>query len=208
MAAECVKPKGEHFSVSLLAFPSSTKNTWLYHAIWPFGFNRTQCNDLLAATEGGKRIESETHIAVISKTVVDILSKTAHSLEELHVPALGKYVVGGSTLDASMTTEVPASFSGDNFHVYLDADFVNVPLTLRAAQPTDQFQPLGLEYHVNVLDYLREKGQSPSAILQTYVCVTSENRIAWLVGTQIAHWCALRSSTSSILSLSFGRHDH
>ena len=95
---------------------------------------------------------------------------------------------------------------GSEHKASLNSNAVALPLSLRIMQKEDTFQPLGLDYKVNVRKFLKDKGFGPAQMKEMYVLETSDKRICWIPEVQIADWCKIDADTSQILSLSFGRY--
>jgi len=197
---------GNNFSIDLQAFPKTSTAIWLYHALRPFGFNRTQCADLLNAQEAGKKIETDKYIAVLGKNAVDILPREFPQYKPVAIDSPGKYNNGDAFIEVTSKTFDGVLNLGSEHKASLDSGEITFPLTLRIIEDDDTFQPLGLDYKVNVRKFLKEKGIGPAQMKEMYVLKTSEGRICWIPEVQIAEWCKIDAGTSQILSLSFGRY--
>jgi tRNA(Ile)-lysidine synthase len=197
---------GANFSIDLQAIPEDSKATWLYHALRSFGFNRTQCADLLQAKEAGKKIESEKYNAVIRKNAVDVMLKEGAQNNPLTIPHPGQFNNGSVFIEVLNKTYDGVMNLGSEHKASLNSNAVTFPLSLRIMQEEDTFQPLGLDYKVNVRKFLKEKGFGPAQMKEMYVLKTSDGRICWIPEVQIAEWCKIDADTSQILSLSFGRY--
>jgi tRNA(Ile)-lysidine synthase len=207
-AASAIQEEGRHFTIDLQTFPEKQRDVWLYHALREFGFNRSQCQDLLQAKQAGKRIHAPTYDAVLRKQHVDIIAHDAQKAPAIKIDGPGSYQTVSHSLEISFTGPDEHVFSAGNVIVSLDATQVKFPLTLRLAESEDRFQPLGLEYEVTLKRYLREKGYGPAQQANLWVITSANGRIAWIPSVQIAHWCRIKSNTTSILSLSFHRHGY
>ena len=95
---------------------------------------------------------------------------------------------------------------GSGHTASLDLKAISFPLTLSMIDSEDVFQPLGLDYKVDVRKFLKEKEFGPAELKEMYVLKTSDGRICWIPEVQIAEWCKIHAKTSQILSLSFERY--
>lgn len=206
MSSHLLSRIGVNFSIDLKAIPEESKAIWIYHTIRPFGFNRAQCSDLLQAKEAGKKIESEKYEAIIRKNAVDIMLKNGAQHSTLTIPHTGKFNNGGVFIEVLNKTYDGVMNLGSEHKASLNSNAVALPLSLRIMQKEDTFQPLGLDYKVNVRKFLKDKGFGPAQMKEMYVLETSDKRICWIPEVQIADWCKIDADTSQILSLSFGRY--
>ncbi len=206
MAEQLRNAIGSNFSIDLNALPEQSKSTWLYHALRSFGFNRSQCDDLLLSKEGGKKIESEKYDAVIRKHAVDVLLKDGAQHNSLSISRAGEFNNGNVFIHVQHKLYDGVMHLGSEHQASLDFNAISFPLMLRIVDDKDSFQPLGLDYHVNARKFLKEKGVGPAQMKEMYVLKTSEGRICWIPEVQIAEWCKIDAVTSQILSLSFGRY--
>ncbi|NQV51877.1 MAG: tRNA lysidine(34) synthetase TilS [Flavobacteriales bacterium] len=206
MATKAVTLVGPHISIDLESFPAEHRATWLYHCLRPFGFNRSQCSDLEQAKQSGKKVEGSQYVAVTRKRGVDLLVKDPEAMPALRIEGPGTFHHHGITVELRPAGSPDNLTSGANVNVTLDAARLAFPLTLRNVNRTDHFQPLGLDYEVVLMDYLREKGAGPAEIAETFVLTEADGRIAWVPEVQIAQWCKIEAFTTSILSLSFRRN--
>lgn len=62
-------------TIDLSKLPSDSHDTWLYHCLRGFGFNRVQSSNLASSIESGKRVESKTHIATRTQKGIEVTQK-------------------------------------------------------------------------------------------------------------------------------------
>ncbi len=85
---------------------------------------------------------------------------------------------------------------------FVDAEVVEEPLTVRAWQAGDRFQPLGMEHTKLVSDLLTDERVPPHQRAgQLVLCDAS--RILWVIGHRVAHPVRVRPSTQHVLQLRF-----
>ena len=197
---------GSNYSIDLQTLPTESTATWLYHALRPFGFNRTQCEDLLKASEAGKKIESPRYEAILRKNAVDVILKDGAKNETIIITHVGEFNNGSVFIEVVSKDYNGVMNLGSEHTAMLDSKAISFPLTLTMIESEDVFQPLGLDYKVDVRKFLKEKGFGPAQLKEMYVLKTSDGRICWIPEVQIADWCKIDAKTSQILSLSFGRY--
>ena len=102
--------------------------------------------------------------------------------------------------------------TGDPMAAYLSPDALAEGAIIRAAQPGDRIQPLGMAAGSRkVADLYREAG-IPAAYRDRMPLVVTPRGVAWAVGVRIAEWAAVRGAESGgdgvpAVWVSFGRGD-
>jgi tRNA(Ile)-lysidine synthase len=91
--------------------------------------------------------------------------------------------------------------SGDPFQVWLDADQVVLPLSVRPRRPGDRYRPLGMDSHsLKLSDFFINHGL-PRRARPGWPLVCSGDAIAWVPGYQPAHDCRVTPATRRLLHL-------
>lgn len=88
----------------------------------------------------------------------------------------------------------------DNFCVYLDADRMPTELTIRPADKSGFYQPLGMKQAVPVQRYL-EKQHIPARARKHYPVICSGEEILWIPGFAPAETKKITSSTEKVICL-------
>ena len=90
----------------------------------------------------------------------------------------------------------------------LDADCVGKALRLRARQPGDRFQPLGMEQTKSLREFMIDT-RIPRQWRDGLPLVVSERGIVCVPGWRIAHWARVTQTTKRIMRLSLShRNEH
>lgn len=116
------------------------------------------------------------------------------------------------TCRAVMVSNAAALDTGNPMAAYLAPDALAEGAIVRAAQPGDRMQPLGMRSGRRKLaDLYREEGV-PAAYRDRMPVVVTPQGIAWAVGVRIAEWAAVRRAASGgdgvpAVLVSFGRED-
>ena len=85
---------------------------------------------------------------------------------------------------------------------YVDADRVRQPLTMRLWQPGDRFQPLGMQHHRLLSDFLKDCKLNEFEKRCVGVLTDADGHIVWVVGLRIDHRFRITSGTRQVLRLS------
>ncbi len=95
----------------------------------------------------------------------------------------------------------PWEDSRDESTAYLDAERVNLPLTVRGWRAGDTFQPLGMQGKtVKVADFFN-RSRIPVPAKKVWALVFSGNDLAWVTGMRLAHFCRVGDTTQKIIRL-------
>jgi len=128
------------------------------------------------------------------------------SEEKLILKVPGETVLqNGWILDAQM--ERVGKVVGDLFledHPYkahLDRSTLEFPLYLRTRREGDRIQPLGMEGHSLKLADFMTNIHLPRMARNRWPLVCSGDRVAWLPGYRLAHFCRVRSETRDVIVL-------
>lgn len=99
------------------------------------------------------------------------------------------------TCPAATLSDAAALDTGDPLAAYLSPDALAEGAIVRAAQPGDRMQPLGMATGRRKLaDLFREAGV-PAAYRERMPLVVTPRGIAWAVGVRIAEWAAVRPAS-------------
>lgn len=92
------------------------------------------------------------------------------------------------------------------FTEYIDADKVTGPLLIRAWEPGDAFQPLGMKHSKKISDFLTDI-QVPSYLRAAVPVVLAGDQIIWVVGYRISERVKRTPHTQRVLRLRLIPHD-
>lgn len=202
MSAHLSVQSGPHHVLLLKNLPPHARETWLYHCLRPFGFNRVQCRDLLVTGETGKSVKSGAFEAVVFKDEVHILNSDAALPMAVSIGNAGSYTFSEIALRLAFENAEKPFGNARQSYVKLDADKLEFPLILRMANSGDRFRPLGMAHEVGLLRYLKEKGFGPATHHSHPVLCDKKGEICLIVGVQIAEWCKLEPSSVRAVNIS------
>lgn len=166
--------------------------TLLFEWLYPYGFNASQCKQMLES-EAGAQFSSTTHR-------VTLCSGNKYELEELDVESVKPRLTG-------KIYAKPLNFKPEQGVLYLDAKCLeesNLKWELRPRKDGDRFKPFGMLSGTKLVnDVLAEAGVSASKRNQQYV-LTLNNEILWVVGVRTSANYPITEHTKNIIEI---RHE-
>jgi len=118
-------------------------------------------------------------------------------------PENGAVMLAGSEVHLYVTTSTPVQLSISE-GVWLDADKLHFPLTVRTWLPGDRIQPLGMKGTKKVSDVLTDLAV-PVSQRDSVLVVCSQGIIVWVIGHRMAHQFRITNSTKKYAKLYFYR---
>ena len=121
-------------------------------------------------------------------------------------------VPGGVALagDWQLTAErcaPPVSVGESSDRVWLDADVLPLPLTVRPRRVGDRFQPLGMEGRETKLSDFLINAKIPRRARGAWPLVVSGEQIAWIPGVRVAEPFRVTEKTQEVICLSLVRSE-
>lgn len=118
-------------------------STLLYEWLKPFGFHADQVKQMLSANVGAL-FYSDAHRLLVNRTQLIIEKQSLVNEEETFIIPAGAENVSLNVANLTFSYKIgqPKVFSNDPFVVYLNAEQVSFPMTLRRWQAGDVFYPL------------------------------------------------------------------
>ena len=189
---QCCRQEGDTLYINIKALHEAPSPLSVLHTIFePFGFNRTQVQQLLQCKQVGKQFQSSTHTAIVDRT--DILVAPTRPIPEDNDDRTP--LVDISTVDIA-----DCVILRDNQHAYLDADKVKGKLTVRPTRPGDRFRPFGMKGMKLVSNLLTDlKVNRLERSQQLVVC--DDERILWVVGRRVSEDCRVTEKTRRVICL-------
>jgi tRNA(Ile)-lysidine synthase len=187
------------WEIDLNSIPIPGRETWVYHSLRDFSFNRTQCSNLVNSSPGAEIKSGHYTAAIFNQTL--IIRDTAVPFQ-LEIDSIGTFPVSKQkNLKIELLDYAPNSLPTSKSHVWLDADEVHFPLKLRTIIAEDQFRPLGCDYSVKVNRYLKDRQMNRLDRPQQLVLSDPNNDVLWVCGIQIADRPKCSEKTKRVLSL-------
>lgn len=177
---------GLQIDLTKLADYQGAVATLLFEWLKPFGFHADQISQMLKA-EIGAVFYSTTHRLLLDRNYLKIELLAFVDQNERFVIATDSEKVQLSVAELTFTynTGQPNAFKNDPFIVYLDAEKLHFPLTLRRWQAGDVFYPLGLSGNSQKLqDFFTNQKLSRFDKERVWI-LESGGAICWIVGHRL-----------------------
>ena len=174
----------------------------LHEWLSPYGFNRSQIDQLLACLDGesGREFTSPTHTLVVDRDRL-VVEPVSAPMKPHKIPEPGNYRLTEKLCFKVETTD-DISISKLANCATLDKEKVLFPLTVRPVQSGDVFCPFGMEGHKLVSDFLTDSKLSLLEKRRQLVVTDATGAILWLVGLRTDNRFRVTPQTTAILRLS------
>ena len=173
----------------------------LHEWLSPYGFNRTQIEQILTCVDGGsgREFTSATHTLVIDRDAM-MIEPVSVPMKPLVIPEPGNYRLSDDRLlKVDSSDNVSISKLADC--ATLDKAKVIFPLMVRPVQSGDVFSPFGMEGRKLVSDFLTDRKLSILEKRRQLVVTDATGAILWLVGLRTDNRFRVNSDTTAILRL-------
>lgn len=163
---------------------------FLYAWLYPLGFNPGQLADIhqsLLSNQPGKRFRSKEWEVLRDRDCLFVRPLDIGSV----VPELEV-----SVLQIGPSFQIPTSRDV----VCVDADLINLPLTIRKWEPGDTFVPLGMKGKKSVCKYMTDRKFTLFQKEDQYVAL-SNGRIVWLIGERLDNRFRISENTRRVCIL-------
>lgn len=163
----------------------------LFKLLSPFGFSRLQSDGIIKSNEAsGKRFPSDTHIAVITRGILEIIPKEA----EESIPHLNFRIISRD------------SFTGkkDFSEAYFDGDLINGEMDweVRRWREGDRMCPLGMNGKQKKLSDIFNDKKTDYTTRRSPIVVTCNGEIVWVIGVKNSDRFKITPSTRRVLAVS------
>lgn len=189
---------------------STSPELMVFELLSPMGFNYKQIADItghILNGDKGQTWQSGEYEICLGHDEIEIFHGHGDGLKvNLVIPEPGVYVIDKKqklvvrSLEWNCQENIPRLAN----KVYVDADKVGFPLTLRTPETGDRFVPFGMKGSKLVSDFLTDRHFSALS-RQRQLLLTCSNAIVWVVGQRIDNRVKVSSSTKSILSIELRR---
>ncbi len=193
---EITKLKGDSF---LITEYKNHHPRLILHILEKYGFNESQCQDILNASQSGRAVLNEAFGVTINDGNLIIHPLKIHLAFQLSVPTVGKYELGNSVL-AIAETEKPKVFTSDKNVAWIDSDLIKFPIEVRTWKAGDRFQPLGMKGSKKISDFLTDL-KIPLNEKDSVKLLISNGEIVWVVGLAVSERYKITQNTKKVLKL-------
>lgn len=191
--------ENEIVKISILEIKKlSNPKAYLFEILKEYGF--TEWNDVLNLLEAqsGKHVFSKTHRLLKDRSFL-FISKTNKNVQNII------YSIDENT--SKITTPIHLTFekvteaSAENKHtIFIDADTISFPLTLRKWQDGDFFYPKGIQGKKKISKFFKDEKHSLIDKDNTWL-LCANNKIIWVVDHRQDNRFTPQTNSSSILKI-------
>lgn len=194
----------KHETITYLAKSKVSGPHVLEHMLKPFGFNYTQCKEMVAAfmEHSGREFLSKTHRLTVDREDLVIDERETAELQEQWITANegGELKIGQTLYQVRGSQGQPDKHELNERNAILDMGKLNFPLKIRSWQEGDQFQPLGMRGKKKLSDFMIDR-KIPVNLKRHVRVVESAGEIVWIVGLRIDDRFKVTPQTKDIFSL-------
>jgi tRNA(Ile)-lysidine synthase len=205
---QCTKCRQEidkelHIDIHALS-STGTPGLFLYEWLQPYGFTGTQIDNIVMTLEGqsGKHFYSNTHEAIKDRDKLIIIERCEdtqlYKEAPLHVSTTG---FSFEQFPYLPDRKIPH----DKNTAWLDADKLQLPLTVRLWQEGDSFIPLGMKGKKKVSDFFIDN-KIPLHHKEKQLVILSGSAIVWLVGQRIDERYKITPATKNIYQIQWNEN--
>ena len=178
----------------------------LFRILSGYGFTSVQIKQIYAHLDAptGTEFRSESHILVFDRGRLLIEEVEKNPFHEMRIPEEGTYI-----LDETAKLRIERMPKPEGFEIprssdviAVDADRLQLPLTVRLPKEGDRFTPFGMQGSKLVSDFLTDQKLSLLEKRRQLIIHDSTGRILWVVGLRPDNHFRITDSTRTILRLS------
>lgn len=187
-----------------LLFRYSEPSELLFALISKFGFNISQCRNIIDSNQNtGKRFFSEDFVLIIDRGKLEILPKKENAQFRIIIDQPGNYSINGKNISVSIIDNKDIAFKKRKENEYfIDADTVSFPFEVRSRKTSDSFQAFGLKGKTSsVKKYLIDKKISVNDKDELLI-FESGNEIFLIGGIDISWKVRITDTTKQIVRIS------
>ena len=182
-----------------------SSNYLLWYILKNYGFNAAQIKQISCGlkTSVGRVWESTTHALTINNNKIIVEPLFTCDSKEYRLIEEGLYHLN-SKLSIEIRKEpysIDNGFSKDPKDVWIDADKVVFPLSVRLIKEGDRMIPLGMKGSKLISDILTDTKVSYFDRQRQYVLLNNDQQIIWLVGRRIDDRYKITSSTKTVIKI-------
>ena len=206
---------GMYDEITLMAAPNTfsipisrvNSEYLLYRMLNPYGFTSVQIKQIYSRLDAptGTEYYSDTHILVFDRGRLLIEETVKKPFREMRIPEEGTYIISD---DAKIKIErVPLEegfqIPSASDVIAVDADKLQMPLTVRLTKEGDRFIPFGMKGSKLVSDFLTDQKLSLLDKRRQLVIADSTDKILWIVSRRPDNRFRITDTTRTILRISF-----
>ena len=206
---------GMYDEITLMAAPNTfsipvsrvNSEYLLYRMLNPYGFTSVQIKQIYSRLDAptGTEYYSDTHILVFDRGRLLIEETEKKPFREMRIPEEGTYMISDDTKIKieRMPLEEGFQIPSASDVIAVDADKLQMPLTVRLAKEGDRFVPFGMKGSKLVSDFLTDQKLSLLEKRRQLVIADSTDKILWIVSRRPDNRFRITDTTRTILRISF-----
>ena len=174
------------------------KEALLYELLNGFGF--TEWNDVsdLLDAQTGKKVFSKTHQLLKNRDELLLTEINSENREEaFFVPENGI----SEPINLKIETSKYIGETEKNL-IYVAAEKLKFPLTLRKWKEGDSFQPFGMKGRKKVSKFFKDEKIALSKKDKIWI-LESDGKIVWIIGHRMDNWFKVDENTKKILKINY-----
>jgi tRNA(Ile)-lysidine synthase len=177
----------------------------LFRILSDYGFTSVQIKQIYAHLDAptGTEFRSESHILVFDRGRLLIEEVEKNPFYEMRIPEEGTYILDETAKLRMERMPKPEGFEipRSSDVIAVDADRLQMPLTVRLPKEGDRFTPFGMQGSKLVSDFLTDQKLSLLEKRRQLIILDSTGRILWVVGLRPDNHFRITDSTRTILHL-------
>lgn len=196
-------------TISIDALKGETAPQTLLHEILsPLGFNGTQVANIADTieSEGSREVSNSRWRILKERNRLLIIPNDSPKEYCATLPMNGAIDAPSGTLLIERKA-FDGNITKEKSRAMLDADRLQMPLTLRTARTGDRFTPFGMRGTKLVSDYLTDRKKSIVEKQQQLVVTDATDAIVWLVGERPAAPYCIKGSTKEVVMLEWKKEN-
>ena len=178
----------------------------LFRILSDYGFTSVQIKQIYAHLDAptGTEFRSESHVLVFDRGRLLIEEVEKNPFHEMRIPEEGTYILDETAKLRMERMPKPEGFEipRSSDVIAVDADRLQMPLTVRLPKEGDRFTPFGMQGSKLVSDFLTDQKLSLLEKRRQLIILDSTGRILWVVGLRPDNHFRITDSTRTILRLS------
>lgn len=178
----------------------------LFRILSGYGFTSVQIKQIYAHLDAptGTEFRSESHVLVFDRSRLLIEEVENNPFHEMRIPEEGTYILDETAKLRMERMPKPEGFEipRSSDVIAVDADRLQMPLTVRLPKEGDRFTPFGMQGSKLVSDFLTDQKLSLLEKRRQLIILDSTGRILWVVGLRPDNHFRITDSTRTILRLS------
>ena len=168
-----------------------------------FGFSYTDCQSISRVLElSGKVFYSQQYVLNVDRASLIIQRRGAEIVPQVYVIDQRDGVSWCGEWSISNFEKPIQAFTkqADPNEIFLDADLVEFPLTIRPWKPGDTFHPLGLRGKKKISDFLIDE-KVPLIDKKSVVLLESAGKVCWVVNHRLDERFKVTAKTTRLLKI-------